>query len=66
MARALLNTYAPMSYEAGLSFPLLAKMALGVLLLLLVAGIATIRFAIRRVRRRPVEEHRAEAVQLLE
>jgi pimeloyl-ACP methyl ester carboxylesterase len=48
-----LYTYVPMSFEVGLGFPLLAKIAVGVLLLVVVAGIAAARFAIRRVRRRP-------------
>jgi hypothetical protein len=53
-----LYVYAPMSYKARLSFPMLAKVALGVLVLVLLAGVAVIWFAILRVRRRSVRGHR--------
>jgi pimeloyl-ACP methyl ester carboxylesterase len=49
-----LYAYVPMSFEAGLDLPLLAKIGVGVLLLVLVAGIAGIYFAIRRVRRQSI------------
>jgi hypothetical protein len=54
VADSSLYAYVPMNFEVGLGFPLLAKIGLGVLLLILVAGAAAIWFVIRRIQRRAI------------
>lgn len=47
-----LYTYAPMDFRVSLGFPMLAKIILGVVVLIIAAGVAVIWFVARRIQRR--------------
>lgn len=47
-----LFTYQPMDFHVGLGFPTMAKIALAIVVLVVVGLVVTVRFVVRRVRRR--------------